>query len=257
MARAQRNRWGLRLDAMILAAGAGTRLRPMTDRVPKALVEVGGKPLLAWVATRLVDAGADRLIINIHHHADQIRSFVTSVGNFGVDVKFSFEPEGPLETGGGLAAATPHFRGASPFFIHNSDIITEIDLRGLYAAHEADADALVTLAVGGRESWRYLIFDEKGLCGHGNERTGERGLVREPRGEAQNLPFTGVHVADSGLLNQLTETGKFSIISTYLRLAREGTRIAPYDIGGALWMEVGNPNRLAQARAWADSGGTG
>ena len=207
------------------------------------------------MATRLIEAGADRLIINIHHHADQIRSFVAAAGDFGVDVRFSFEPVEPLETGGGLAASTPYFRRSSPFYIHNSDIITEIDLKGLYEAHEANADALVTLAVGSRESWRYLIFDEQGLCGHGNERTGERGLVRTPAGEMKNLPFTGVHVADSGLLNQITETGKFSIISSYLRLAREGIHIAPYDIGDALWMEIGNPKRLARARAWADSRG--
>ena len=240
------------MNALILAAGVGSRLRPLTDRVPKALVEVGGKAMLEWVALRLIHAGADRLVINLHHQAEQIRSFVEARGGFGVDVRFSLEEDEPLETGGGLAAAGPHLTGSEPFFIHNSDLITGIDLSAFYAAHQADSDALVTLAAGGRESWRYLIFDQDGLCGYGNDRTGERSLVRELVGESENLPFAGLHVANPDLLDRITERGVFSIVTTYLRLAQEGYRIAPYDIGDALWLEIGSPERLAHARAWAD-----
>jgi len=242
---------GCRMDAMILAAGTGTRLRPVTNDLPKPLVKVGETPLLEWVATRLIEAGADRLIINIHHHADQIRDFVSSREGFGVEVKFSLEVVAPLETGGGIAAAAPHFRRSSPFYIHNSDIITKIDLEALYAAHQADEHAVVTLAVGGRESSRYLIFDDLGLCGYGNQRTELRTVVREPAGQPRDLPFAGIHVADPELPDLIQRSGTFSIISAYLHLAREGVRIAPYDIGNALWMEIGNPERLERARAWA------
>jgi MurNAc alpha-1-phosphate uridylyltransferase len=236
---------------MILAAGIGRRLRPITNREPKALVKVGGKPMLEWVAERLVEAGADRLIINLHHFPEEIRSYVDARGGFGVEVRFSLEALAPLDTGGGLAFAASHFRCSAPFFLHNCDIITEIDLADLYRAHQADPEALVTLAAGGRESWRYLVFDDFGLCGHGNDRTGERTLARAPEGATRNLPFAGVHVADPELLDHITESGTFSIISTYLRLAREGIRIVPYDIGDALWLEIGNPERLARARTWA------
>ena len=238
---------------MILAAGVGSRLRPLTDRTPKALVEVGGRPLLEWVALRLIEAGADRLVINLHHQPEQIRSFVEEKGEFGVEVRFSLEESEPLGTGGGLAAAARHLRPIAPFYIHNSDIITEIDLVGLYEAHEGDREALVTLAVGGRTSSRYLIFDDLGLCGWGNDRTGKRPLAREPVGEARDLPFSGVHVADPRLLDRMSETGVFSIITTYMRLAGEGFRIAPYEVGDALWLEVGNHERLARARAWAEA----
>ncbi len=241
------------MDALILAAGLGSRLKPHTDRIPKALVEVGGTPLLEWVARRLVEAGADRIVINLHHHADQIHSFVNERGCFGVDVRFSLEEEQPLGTGGGLAAAARHLRGSEPFFIHNSDIITQIDLEAMYQAHRSDPSALVTLATGGRESMRYLAFDDAGLFGYGNERTGERNLVRKPQGASQDLPFAGIHVANPELPGLITEEGVFSIITTYMRLAREGHRIVPFDIGEALWLEIGNPERLARARAWADS----
>lgn len=241
------------MDAMILAAGVGSRLKPLTDRTPKALIEVGGRPMLEWVALRLIKANADRLVINLHHHADQISSFVEEKREFAVDVRFSVEENQPLGTGGGLAAAARHLRPIAPFYIHNSDIITEIDLVHLYEAHESDREALVTLAVGGRTSARYLIFDELGLCGWGNDRTGKRKLAREPVGQARNLPFSGVHVANPGLLDHITEKGVFSIITTYMRLASEGFRIAPYDVGDALWLEVGNHERLAKARAWADA----
>lgn len=236
------------MDAMILAAGYGTRLRPLTDSIPKPLVEVGGRTLLDRVAERLVSAGADRLVINVHHLADQIVDFVHAFDDFGVDVRFSFEQDRPLDTGGGIASAAPLFRRDAPFFIHNSDILTTIDLEAMYGAHRADTDRMVTLAVGGRESWRYLAFDERGLFGAGNEKTGEHWEGRPPVGLVVRAPFAGIHVADPALLDNLTENGVFSIITSYLRLAGEGHRIAPFDIGGAEWMEVGNPERLARAR---------
>ena len=239
------------MDAMILAAGLGMRLRPLTEHIPKPLVEVGGRPMLEWVARHLVEAGADRLIVNVHPHADQIIRFLQERAGFGAEVLISREVERPLDTGGGILAAAHYFRRDAPFFIYNGDVITGTDLAAMYRAHLADPSALVTLAVGGRDSSRYLTFDEWGLLGYGNARTGLREQVREPRGTTRDLPFAGLHVASPALLDLFEETEAFSIIMSYLRLAREGRRIVPYDIGNALWLEVGSLDRLERAQAWA------
>jgi NDP-sugar pyrophosphorylase family protein len=236
---------------MILAAGLGVRLRPVTEHIPKPLVEVGGRPMLEWVARHLVNAGADRLIVNVHPHADQIVRFLEEHAGFGAEVLISREVGRPLDTGGGILAAAPYFRRDAPFFIYNGDVLTGTDLTAMYRAHVADPSVLVTLAVGGRDSSRYLTFDEWGLLGYGNEATGLRVQVREPRGTSRDLPFAGLHVASPALLDLFEETGAFSIVTTYLRLVRNGRRIVPFDIGDALWLEVGNLERLERARAWA------
>lgn len=236
------------MEAMILAAGLGTRLRPLTHEIPKALVEVGGRTMLEHVARRLIDAGADRLIINVHHHADQILRFMERVDDFGVDVRISVEKEEALETGGGLKHAAPHFDGREPFIIHNADILTNIDLRQLYAAH-ASAGALATLAVREAGPSRYLIFDEAGdLCGYG-DREGAEHEVREPAGATTRRDFCGVQVVSPRIFDLMTETGAFSIINTYLRLSRAGAAIRPHDAGDALWIDIGKPERLEEARA--------
>lgn len=232
---------------MILAAGLGTRLRPLTDRVPKALVEVGGVPMLERVARRLVDAGVDRLVVNVHHHARQVRAFVRERDGFGVDVRFSEEAGAPLETGGGLLRARAHFRGSAPFFLHNVDVITEVPLEAMYAAH-VDSGALATLAVSDRDSSRLLRFDEDGLQARVDRRTDTVEAARPPRGEVEDRAFAGIHVIDPAWFDLVEERGAFSIMAPYLRLAGAGHRIAPFPIGRALWLEVGNPERLERAR---------
>src|SRR5688500_7137542 len=166
---------------MILAAGRGTRLAPLTDDTPKPLIEVGGRTLLEWVARRLVEAGADRLIVNVHDHAERIASHLEAL-DLGIELVISREVERPLETGGGVLHAAPLFRRADPFLLHNGDIITEIDLGELLAAQRESA-ALATLAVHERETSRFLLFDADGLLGREDvsRRSVER--VREARGE--------------------------------------------------------------------------
>ena len=232
---------------MILAAGFGSRLRPLTDRVPKALEEVGGVPMIERVARRLIGAGADRLIINLHHHADQIRTFVDARDGFGVDVRYSMEEGAPLETGGGLASAAPHFRRDQPFFLHNVDIITEIDLEDMMRAHRATAP-LATLAVSGRESSRLLRFDSDGLQARVDVRSGTAAEARPARGPTRDRAFAGVHVIAPELLDHLEEPGAYSIMEPYMRLAGEGRRLLPYEMGDALWLEIGDPDRLRHAR---------
>jgi N-acetyl-alpha-D-muramate 1-phosphate uridylyltransferase len=231
---------------MILAAGLGTRLRPLTDHTPKALVPVAGVPMLERIARRLIDAGVDRLIVNVHHHADQIRSFLADREGFGVEVRISEEVGAPLETGGGLLYARRCFR-AEPFFIHNVDVVSEVDLSWMYAAHAATG-ALATLAVSDRPSSRLLQFDEVGLRGRIDGRTGGMEAAREAKGETRALAFAGIHVVSPGIFDLMEERGAFSIMESYLRLAGAGWPILPYHIGGALWLEVGSPERLERAR---------
>lgn len=245
---------------MILAAGLGTRLRPLTDTTPKALITVGGVTMLERIARRLIDAGVDRLIVNVHHHAGQIRRFIEARDGFGVHVRISEEPDGPLETGGGLLHARPHFRADAPFFLHNVDVITEADLLGMYRTH-CGTGALVTLAVSDRPSSRMLEFDEGGLRARVDRRPGRAGpaddAVREARGATWARPFAGIHVISPALLEMIEERGAFSIMTTYVRLATAGHTILPYDIGSALWLEVGDPDRLARARRFLRKGNGG
>lgn len=235
------------VEAMILAAGLGTRLRPVTNDTPKALVEVAGVPLLERVARRLVAAGVRRLVVNVHHHAGRISRFLEEREGFGAEVRISREEEEPLETGGGLLAAAPLFEAAAPFFLHNVDVLTELDLEAMYRAHLAEAP-LATLAAQERETSRPLLVDEEGVYGVANRRTGWRREARPPRGETRELGFTGVHVVSPAIFARITERGKFSIWEPYLRLAAEGERIAVFDAGDALWMEVGDRERLKRAR---------
>lgn len=233
------------MDAMILAAGLGTRLGDITRDRPKALVEVAGATALEHVARRLIDAGADRLIINVHHHADAVVELVEARGGFGVPVAFSREEEAPLETGGGLLHAAPLFRRDAPFFLHNVDVLSTADLRAMYAAHR-DSGALATLAVSDRESSRHLVFDSNGLCGRGGRASeGDEDTCSPP---VERYPFAGIHVLSPEVPDLITERGAFSILDVYLRLARAGHRILPWHLGAARWLEIGNPARLAEAR---------
>ena len=238
---------------MILAAGLGTRLRPLTERVPKALIPVAGVPMLERVARRLAAAGADRLVVNVHHHAAAIEGFLdTLAGSLGVEAAVSREEERPLDTGGGLLHARSLFREDAPFFLHNVDVITEIDLGALYRAH--GEDAVATLAVHERETSRFLLFDEDGLFGWENAGKGTSRMVRDPRGDVQRLGFAGIHVVSPAVFELLGAAGyrsedPFSILDGYLTLAEEGRRVAAHDVTGAFWVEIGNPERLARAEA--------
>jgi N-acetyl-alpha-D-muramate 1-phosphate uridylyltransferase len=231
---------------MIFAAGLGTRLGPLGKSTPKALIDVAGKTMLEHVARGLVDAGVDRIVINVHHQADQIERFTAS-HDLGAEVVLSFEPERPLETGGGLAHARECFRRDAPFFLHNVDVLTDAHLAEMYVAHTR-SDALVILAVSERPTSRHLLFDEQGLYGRSDSRKDERLIVRPPRGVSRASAFAGIHVANPELLDRIAETGVFSILDVYLRLAAEGVRIAPWDIGDAQWLEVGTAERLEEAR---------
>lgn len=246
------------MEAMILAAGAGTRLRPLTDRVPKALIEVADRPLLAHVIDRLVEAGATRIVINTHHHEEQIRTFLAGNTPQHVEIAISPEPEGPYDTGGGLFAAAPLFKGDGPFLLHNVDVLSRIPLDALLAAHVAAEDheegrLVASLAVQARDASRQLLFDTRGLMGWENR--GSEGEVqashhvREPIGALERWSFAGIHVLEPRIFDLSDRTGAFSIITLYLELARQGHSILPVDMSPHDWIDVGTSERLDEARA--------
>jgi len=231
---------------MLFAAGLGTRLRPLTHEIPKALVPVAGEAMLDRVARRVIDAGADRIVINVHHLGQQVIDHVRAQDGWGVDVRFSVEEgDGPLETGGGLLHAREHFRGDRPILIHNTDVLADFPIGEMLAAHE-QTGALATLAVMQREKSRALLFDRRGLLGAVG-RDGEERRVREAEGDVDYLGFCGVHAVRPALIDALTETGVFSIIHPYLRLAEAGERILPHRVDGTLWIDIGTHERLEEA----------
>lgn len=237
------------MEAMILAAGLGTRLKPLTDRIPKALVDVGGLSMLERIARNLIGAGADHLIINLHHHAELIRSFVESRNGFGVDVSFSHEVDTVLDTGGGLKFAAPHFRRDADFMLHNVDVLSEANLRAMYLDH-TEHGALATLAVRETDADRYLLVTEMGeFCGFGSIASGDRRCNEfADRGALRRVDFCGIHVLSPRIFALMKETGAFSIIFAYFRLVDAGYSVRTTDVGKAPCLDVGTHEGLAAAR---------
>jgi NDP-sugar pyrophosphorylase family protein len=236
------------MKAMILAAGLGTRLRPLTDNRPKALVEVAGRTLLEITLCRLRDQGVCDVIVNVHHFAEMVVDYLEANRNFGMRIEVSREAV-LLDTGGGLKKAAYFFlsdSGDEPFILHNVDVISTIDL-GRMARFHRDQKALATLAVARRETSRYLVFDEQmRLRGRRAEREGTA-AVAQPQERLQDLAFSGVHIISPRLLGMMTEEGGFSIITAYLRLASLGEKILGFEDGHAYWRDLGRPESVERA----------
>ncbi len=238
------------MKAMILAAGLGTRLRPLTDKRPKALVEIAGRTMVEITLSRLRAFGVREVIINVHHFADMVVEYLKTNDNFGMRVEISREGV-LLDTGGGLKKAAWFFledskRVEEPFILHNVDVISTIDLRRMLQFH-AENQALATLAVQDRETTRYLLFDEElRLCGR---RTGsdQKSEIVRPSRQVQALAFSGIHVISPRLLPMMSEEGAFSIIDTYLRIAGQGEKIAAFRADEYYWRDLGRPENVTQA----------
>lgn len=224
-------------QAMIFAAGLGTRLKPLTDTMPKALVPVGGEPLLHHVIMKLKAAGFERIVVNVHHFAQQIIDYLDANRNFGLDIRISDEREGLLETGGGIKKALPLFDQASPILIHNVDILSNLDLAQVMQTSETTPDAL--LLVSQRKTKRYLLFaDDMHLKGWTNIETGQ---VRSPYSwlseesslhdsstlftlhpSLQKLAFSGIHVIWPSVFPLFSEMpDRFGIIDFYLKYCHQ------------------------------------
>jgi NDP-sugar pyrophosphorylase family protein len=236
------------MKAMILAAGLGTRLRPLTDDRPKALVEVAGRTLLEITIGRLREFGVREIIVNVHHFAGMVAEYLREKNNFGMRIEIS-EEDRLLDTGGGLKKAAWFFReqgtAAAPFIVHNVDVISTIDLRQMLDFHTQNR-ALATLAVQQRPTSRYLLFDEQmQLCGRRLVKEQKTELVR-PSPQLQEVAFSGIHVISPRFLRMMSEEGAFSIVQSYVRLAGEGERIVAYRADGDYWRDLGTPESVAR-----------
>jgi NDP-sugar pyrophosphorylase family protein len=239
------------MKAMVLAAGLGTRLRPLTNDRPKALVEVGGRTLLEITLTRLREFGIRDVIINVHHYADMVIGRLKAAGNFGMHIEFSRE-DILLDTGGGLKQAGWFLGDNSaseeedPFILHNVDVISNIDLQRMVEVHKGTR-TLATLAVQERKSSRYLLFDEQGqLCGRRLVKEEKTEVVRQAQ-QMTKLAFSGIHVISPRIFPLLTEEGVFSIVPTYLRLAAQAERIMAFRADEYYWRDLGRPENIRQA----------
>ena len=250
------------MKAMVLAAGLGTRLRPLTDDRPKALVELSGRTLLEITLSRLRTFGVTEVIINVHHFADQVIAYLKSHNNFGMRIEISRE-EVLLDTGGGLKKAAWFFLEDpknldEPFLLHNVDVISAIDLRRMLQFH-AENHALATLAVQSRKTSRPLLFDDHHqLRGRRISPDAKPELVSSTAALSSNSPlatrhsplplaFSGIHIISPRLLPMLTEEGIFSIIPSYLRLSAQGKKILAFRADQYYWRDLGRPADIAQA----------
>ena len=237
---------------MIFAAGLGTRLRPLTDNMPKAMVPVAGKPMLQRVIENLKQYGFNDIIINVHHFGEQIIDFVKENNNFGINIAISDERGELLDTGGGILKAEAFLDGDEPFLVHNADILTNLDLNDLYnfhINHKADA----TVLVAPRKTQRYLVFDSQDrLCGWTNLATGEcRPADFDATAEGlSKLAFGGVHVISTSIfkaLREYTTEHKFSITPFYVDTCRK-LKIMGYQPASHYdWFDIGKPETLALA----------
>jgi NDP-sugar pyrophosphorylase family protein len=244
------------MKAMILAAGLGTRLCPLTDDRPKALVTVSGHTLLEIALARLHKFGVREVIVNVHHYAEMVVDYLQANNNFGMRIEVSRE-ETLLDTGGGLKQASWFFlEGAAkhPFILHNVDVISTIDLARMVEFH-SQQNALATLAVQQRETSRRLLFDQQSqLCGRRVVRSGEdtKTELIQPTQNPQALAFSGIHILSPRIFSVLNQDGpfsipRFSIIDAYLRLAAQQEKIVAFRTDEAYWRDLGRPESIATA----------
>ena len=237
------------MQAMIFAAGLGTRLKPLTDRIPKALVRVGGEPLLKRVIFQLKDAGFTRIVVNVHHFSNQIIDYLRDNDNFGMDIRISDESDKLLETGGGIKKAWPLFDQKEPVLIHNVDILSNVDLKKFYQM-EAETPLAARLLVSVRKTKRYLLFDDTmRLVGWTNIETGE---VKSPYKDLdpkqyKMYAFSGIHMMAPSLFPLMEEEpDKFPIMDFYLRHC-DKVRIEGYVKNDLKLMDVGKQETLKEA----------
>ena len=236
------------MKAMIFAAGLGTRLKPFTDHMPKALVPVAGKPMLEHVINKLKSAGVDEIVINVHHFAQQIIDFLKEKDNFGIKIWISDETEELLETGGGIKKAAPFFN--EPFLVHNADILSNVDLKDMYDYHLTNGND-ATLLVSSRKTVRYLLLDDTNrLCGWVNKETLQtkpEGFIYQPEVQKE-YAFGGIHIISPTLFKYMGDkwTGKFSITDFYLQTCKEA-QLGGYIKEDLQLIDIGKPEMLAKA----------
>ena len=233
------------MKAMIFAAGLGTRLHPYTIDKPKALVKIVGKTLLEMAIEKVSNAGYSDIVINIHHHGNQIIEFLEKKNYFGLNISISDERDQLLDTGGGIKKAAPYLKGNEPFLVYNVDVLSNIDLN-LFRLYHFENGGLATLAVRDSKTARYLVFNEDMmLSGWKNISSNEEKIVREIINKSL-FAFSGIQIIDPSIFSLITESGSFSLISLYLRLAKT-EKIFGYNDTSSIWMDLGKPEQLKEA----------
>src|SRR5690242_2868543 len=234
------------MKAMILAAGLGTRLKPFTDKHPKALAMVNNKTILQRNIEYLTSFEINTIIINIHHFADQIISFIKKNKGFGSNISFSDERDEVLETGGGIKKAAWFFEKQNePFVVMNVDVLTDMNLNAMISLHQTNKP-LATLAVSSRKTSRYFLFNEQNiLCGWKNVKTGEEKISRQSSKYIEKA-FSGIHVISPEIFPLIKMEGKFSMVDVYLELAKTHS-IQAFDHTGSRFIDVGKPESIAEA----------
>jgi NDP-sugar pyrophosphorylase family protein len=235
------------MKAMIFAAGLGTRLSNETSDKPKALVDVGGKPLLQRAIEKLKAEGITEIVINVHHFSELVISFINE-NDFGIPIHISNESEKLLDTGGGLKKAANYFVGHEPILIYNVDILSNLNMHDLVKSH-LKSNALVTLAVRIRETQRYYKFDpEMNLVGWINKKTGETKISKPVEFETSiEMAYSGFHIIQPEIFSLMPETDRFSVTDFYLELAKTHL-IKGFTDNSDIWMDVGKPEQLEEAR---------
>ena len=242
------------MKAMIFAAGLGTRLRPLTDTMPKALVKVDGTPMLEIVIRNLIKYGFDEVIVNVHHFGQQIIDFLSANKNFGITIHVSDERDELLDTGGGVLKAREWLDSGEPFLIHNADILTDLNLREIYDYH-LHHNADVTLLAAERDTSRYLVCDsDNRMCGWTNIKTGEikPADLNIDSGKYHNLAYGCVEVVSNTIFSKLESFStehKFSIIPFYVTECKD-LKIMCYTTTGYSWFDIGTAEKLATAEKW-------
>lgn len=237
------------MKALILAAGLGTRLKPLTDTKPKALVEINGKPLLLYVIEKLVAFGFNDIIVNVHHFSEQIISYINQLDKNNFTISISDESDLLRNTGGGLKHASWFFNDNSPFLIYNVDIISDIDLSKMLKYHLSEKND-ITLAVLNRKTSRYLLFDDSHMLkGWINKSTNETKGLDDFVNDFNELAFSGIQIINPSVLNSITEEGVFSVIDVYLRLKNE-LKISAFLHNPNAWMDFGKINELEDAETF-------
>ena len=234
------------MKAMILAAGYGTRLKPITKNIPKALIEVNGITLLENAIKTIAKFGFDDIVINTHHFAEKIRNFINE-NTFPAKITISDESEKLLDTGGGLKNASWFFDNNESFLLYNVDIMSDINLGKMIKFHK-NSGALVTLAVRKRQSSRYLLFNENNkLVGWKNNKTGEEKFVKKTNISIEQMAFSGIHIIKPKIFELMPKENEFSIIELYLNLASDYW-LQSYDHSDSLWIDVGKMDGLEIAK---------
>lgn len=241
------------MKAMIFAAGLGSRLKPLTDNLPKALIPIAGKPLLEHVILKLKSAGFDEIIVNVHHFPDQIIDFLKRNDDFGVRIEVSDEREELLDTGGAIRKAAWFFDDGKPFLVHNVDILSNLNLFDLYESH-VQSQSLATLVVSKRDTFRYLLFnDNKQLCGWVNEKTGETKPAEMSDLLAYNkLAFAGVQMLSVDVFKLMTDlASRFPIMDFYLSNAAT-QKMSGFVPQNLKMLDVGKLNVLDEAEQFVN-----